>query len=141
VSTKEVNMPIIIHVVGASNSGKSSSIRLFLEDRGLVFPASPKDVTLVAPISKNGKTSIAGIGSAGDNQDVVDKNFNFFIGNNCDVIICASKSRGESYDRVLYYVHNLNAQHIILRTQCQNNVSAQRADNRRVADEIWQNIP
>ncbi|MES2984318.1 MAG: hypothetical protein V4735_03925 [Pseudomonadota bacterium] len=85
----------IILVTGPSNSGKTSSIRRFLENRG-IFHKQDGDLAIVLPLQKNGKTYVVGIASGGDTLAIVQSNFVFFQPHNCDVIICASKSRGKT---------------------------------------------
>ena len=104
--TKKVK---IIVVSGVGNSGKSSSIRKFRENLG-VFLNSHIDPPIVLPINIKNKNIIIGIASGGDTAAVVTNAFNFFNGKNCDVIVCACKSSGESKDQVDTEINNLITQ-------------------------------
>lgn len=88
-------MTKIIVVQGVNNSGKTSSIRLFLENNG-VFHNHEGDITLVLPIRKNGKTYRLGVTSTGDIERDIEKNFKFFSNHKLDFIICAARSHGKT---------------------------------------------
>jgi hypothetical protein len=139
-SKKRVFMTKIIHVRGSSNSGKSTSIRLFLEKMGIYLPTDPKDFKIVFPHNNNGEEIKIGVASGGDNEKIVKENFKFFAGHDCDIIVCASKSRGESYDAVKKYEKKLNADYTPLETTKENEVLKQSKNNKKVAKEIKEHV-
>lgn len=110
-------MPQIIWIRGTSNSGKTSSIRKFLENRGIFFPENPKDISVVLPIQKNGKTYKIGVASAGDTAQLVMRNFTFLNPHNCDFIVCASKASGRTVVGVQNQATQLGANWVEVRTQ------------------------
>jgi hypothetical protein len=137
-------MAKIILVSGVGNSGKTESIRLFLANRGIVFPDAPRDILLILPIQKGGHTLSVGVASGGDTFAIVDENFKFFRPHQCDIIVCASKSHG----RTIQYIQTEGAQPgnqmapLISTRKIHSFNQAQAAhDNTRVATEIESNIP
>jgi GTPase SAR1 family protein len=87
--------PVVIVVIGPSNSGKSASIKKFLESRSNLRTGSG-DVLVVIPIKKKSKKLAVGVASGGDTKAVLIENFDFLIPRNCDFLICASKTSGAS---------------------------------------------
>lgn len=102
----------IIHVYGASNSGKSNSIRTYMKNQGVRFPLKG-DFQIILPIIKGRKQFIVGIASGGDDAAVVNANFNFFYPRQCDVIVCASKTWGVSETETQKWVKQLQQQQIV----------------------------
>ena len=137
-------MAKIILVSGAGNSGKTKSIRLFLENNKIFFPNTPHDILLVLPIQKCGQTWNVGVASGGDTLAIVKRNFNFFSQHQCDIIVCASKSRGST----IKYIQNKGTQlgnrmaPLISTNKIHPFNQAQAgSDNVRVVSEIDRNIP
>ena len=89
-------MATIILVMGVGNSGKTSSIRLFLENNGVFFKKEKGDIALTLRIQKNTRSILLGITSGGDTEEIVKENFDFLKNKKCDYIICASKSNGKT---------------------------------------------
>jgi hypothetical protein len=57
-----------------------------------------------------------GVASGGDTVAIINRNFNFFNSHPCNVIVCASKSRGATLSRVKVLAGQLGAQLIIIAT-------------------------
>ncbi|MBY3183348.1 hypothetical protein HFO24_16980 [Rhizobium laguerreae] len=85
-------MTKVIVVQGISSSGKTSSIRKFVEDLGVFLPQG--DIRLALPYQKGGRTFCVGVSSAGDNVQALNAAFNFLLQLKCDFVVCASKSSG-----------------------------------------------
>lgn len=138
-------MSKIIWIRGASSSGKTGSIRKFLENRGVFFPANPLDVSVVLPIQKNGETYVLGIASAGDTAKHVEDNFKFFKPHKCDVIVCASKSKGVSMDKMKKQINRLGANSVEIPTNklvgAAVTKSAINREINAIAKKIEQSIP
>lgn len=100
-------MPIFIVLRGRHNSGKTSSIRLANEIKFGKNPSSKKDICSVH--SYNNK--IIAFISEGDRA----KKLRYYIENhiNCDVIITACRTRGDTYDLIMSYEKNGHCVHII----------------------------
>lgn len=104
----------IILVSGVGNSGKSSSIRDYLGLEG-VFHIRPRgDVTIVFPLRR--KKFLMGVASGGDTVGIINRNFRFFGAHPCDVIVCASKSKGATLSRVRMLARQLRARLTIVPT-------------------------
>jgi hypothetical protein len=129
-------MPRIICVEGVSNSGKSSSIRKFLELRGIRFPASPRDIRVIFTAEIEGRKLTIGVASAGDTAAAIKKNFEFFAKHPCDVIACASKSQGQSVAAVTHWAKKLGATVERIVTSARTMPREQEQDHIRVAGEI-----
>lgn len=137
-------MAKIILVSGVGDSGKTESIRLFLANRGIVFPNAPRDILRILHIQKGGHILTVGVASGGDTLAIVKKNFQFFSQHPCNIIVCASKSRG----RTIKYIQSEGAQPgnrmaplISTRKIHPFNQAQADRDNVRVASEIERNIP
>jgi hypothetical protein len=104
----------IILVSGVGNSGKTSSIRKYLNLEGVFHLRRRGDITLVFPLRR--KKIILGVASGGDNVAIVTRNFQFFAQHRCDVIVCASKGRGGTVAYVQNAARRSGARLIHLRT-------------------------
>jgi hypothetical protein len=117
---------------------------LFLEHRGENIPKRPKDFMVIVTLHESGKTIKVGVGSGGDHPDLIDRNFKFFTEEHCDVIVCASKrpkTKLRTYEVVKKWETDLNAEYIMIPTTVESNdPTLQKADNERVAKEIWESI-
>lgn len=109
-------MTKFIIVQGKTNTGKSTSIRLFLNNQGVHLPAAPKDFLIVLPLTRAGKTYILGVASAGDTLEIIKHNMNFFGLYGCDFIVCATKSSGATVKWLSAYVSGLGATSKIITT-------------------------
>ena len=133
----------IIHVMGVGSSGKTSSIKLFLEHYcGLSLGAG--DVREMVIIVKNRKFYTVGVASGGDNPAIIKANFNFVKPYKPDIIICPSRKVDHpSHTALLGYVTLLSADYDKVDTTQidKRNTTLKYEDNKRVSDEIWANIP
>ena len=105
----------VILVSGTFNTGKTSSIRRFLENRG-IFHDKRGDITAVIPIKKGKRTVALGVGSGGDNLQVVTRNTLFFDEHGWDVVVCASKSDGATRKHIMDFAKSGRATLIEIRT-------------------------
>jgi hypothetical protein len=105
----------LIVVTGTANTGKTSSIRLFLANRG-IHHAKRGDITAIIPITKKGRSLALAIGTGGDHLSVVKRNTDFFDEHGWDVVVCASKSRGAAYDHVIDFAKSSRAKLIEIPT-------------------------
>jgi hypothetical protein len=110
-------MAKIILVAGTANTGKTKSIRLFLENLGIFHEKRNGDLVLVVPPFAAGKKRILGIATGGDNLNVVSKSLTFIDRHNWDVIVCASKSQGGTLGYVQRFAASHKAQLIIISTK------------------------
>ena len=109
-------MAKIILVAGTANTGKTKSIRLFLENLGIFHEKRNGDLVLVVPPLAAGKKRILGIATGGDNLNVVSKSLNFIDQHKWDVIVCASKSQGVTLGYVQRSAASHKAQLVIINT-------------------------
>ncbi len=109
-------MAKIILVAGTANTGKTKSIRLFLENLGIFHEKRNGDLVLVVPPLAAGKKRILGIATGGDNLNVVSKSLTFIDQHKWDVIVCASKSQGVTLGYVQRFAANHKAQLVIINT-------------------------
>jgi hypothetical protein len=110
-------MAKIILVAGTANTGKTKSIRLFLENLGVFHEKRNGDLVLVIPPLALGKKRILGIATGGDNLNVVSKSLTFIDQHNWDVIVCASKSQGVTLGYVQRFAASRKAQLVIISTK------------------------
>lgn len=99
-------MAKIILVAGTANTGKTKSIRRFLEYLGIFYEKQIGDLVLVVPPLATGKKRTLGIASGGDNLNVVSKSLTFIDQHPWDAIICASKSQGVKRQRRAIVLHS-----------------------------------
>lgn len=132
-------MTKVIIVQGVSNSGKSSSIRKFVEGLGIYMV--PGDFKLALPYIKGGKTFRVGVMSAGDNVSVINAGFTFLIPLRCDFIVCATKSSGSTVAHVQSIISSQNFSSTVLNTTFATSATAQTRNTARTAAEIDQEIP
>ena len=125
----------VILVCGPANTGKTESIRRFLESLGIVFPKRPSDITIVMQIQKDGILRNLGVTSAGEEPEVIKRNLQFLNGHPWDVIICAAKSQGNTTDHVREFADSGRAELILVPT---SRVDAREVEGarRRVAQKI-----
>lgn len=118
---------LLIAVEGVSNSGKTTTLKEILS----LLKKEPKttsvqlqnetnkkqpnelnistnsDITCIFEVMLvNNKLLKIGIATGGDTLDIVSSNLIYFDNNNCDVIICATKSRGQTVDYIHNYIDN-----------------------------------
>ncbi|HTQ13478.1 MAG TPA: hypothetical protein VMH86_06340 [Rhizomicrobium sp.] len=134
-------MPKVILVSGISNSGKTKSIRRFLENRGIHHIKRKGDVTVVVPIQKNGKSYAIGVASGGDNLGVVRRNLTFIDRYHWDVVVCASRSRGQTPQYVRNFAQQNRAKFVRLRTKHVKGKPAITAAISRIASQVERNLP
>ena len=118
---------LLIAVEGVSNSGKTTTLKKFLS----LLQKDPKtisiriqndvkkkkpnefyipkigDMTCIFELALiNNKLLKIGIATGGDTLDIVSSNLTYFDNNNCDVMFCATKSRGQTVDYIHNYIDN-----------------------------------
>lgn len=134
----------IIHIFGAGNSGKSDSIRRYLlQELNLMGAANQglvgtSDILVAIKLSR--KRLTVGVASGGDNVNIVRRNFQFFRQQNCDVIVCASKSGGTaSFNEVIRQLQSFNPRpvHVPIQTTRGQNIGAL---NQQIAQQVYQSI-
>jgi hypothetical protein len=131
-------MPGIILVCGVSNSGKTRSIRQFLERRK-IFHMKRGDITAVLPIQKNGKELDLGVASGGDTLNIVKKNLAFIDRHDWDIIVCASKSRGQTVRFVEDFARRNGVRLVMINTMRVKG-TAKYAANKNIAAQIERNL-
>lgn len=130
----------IIAVTGPGNSGKTGSIRQFLADRGIVYMRRG-DITIVIPIRKAGRTLVVGVASGGDTGAVAERNIRFLTARNCDIIICAAKSKGPTLRSALVSGGSVMPVVIVTNKISRPSQATIVDKNRQIADLIWAEIP
>lgn len=113
-------MKKLIALYGIANAGKSATIRLVYDKLAKLYPDHKfhKDVEAYIPavnekgdirvvIIINGKT--IGIESQGDPNSRLFESLPLFVKCNCDIIICATRTRGGTVEAVeqLYDTYNI----------------------------------
>lgn len=100
-------MKKLLCVWGSSNYGKTSAIIEFDTILNRNFKGNinsiyrplgqpPNDIRRIYSVQYKEQTYIIGIESQGDPNSRQHKSLDLFLKNNCDIIICASRSRGET---------------------------------------------
>jgi GTPase SAR1 family protein len=107
---RQYTMPRIIVITGPGSSGKTTSIRQFLEVRKIRYTKKKGDVTIVVRVQKRNTTLAVGVASGGDTPAIFANNFNFLLPRTCDVIVCASKSKGSTIN----FIRNTFGNNLIL---------------------------
>ena len=136
-------MAILIVVEGIGNSGKTKSIRDFtLANVKNISSQTGVEISYAGPLIKNSNQYTIGIRSAGDTRALILDAIHFFTINKCDLMVCATKSRGVTVNTINAYVaaNPILAVHRI-QTQWSATAAQRAADNARVAQAIWNNIP
>lgn len=104
-------MKKLLCVWGASNYGKTSAIIEFdtilnLNFKGNINSISPShgqppdDIFRIYTIKYNGQTYTIGIESQGDPNSRQQASLDLFLQKNCDIIVCASRTGGETVSNV-----------------------------------------
>ena len=101
---------IVICVRGTANTGKTSAVRAFLKSCGVYLPDKPRDVRIVVPLLFEGQLLRVGVVSGGDSGEVVAKGLEFLGQHNCQVVVCAARSYGDTHTEVDRFVRQHNAQ-------------------------------
>ena len=100
----------IIVVRGVANSGKTSAIHRFLKNRQVGFEYKPKaDVSLTLPMVKNGQSLLVAVCTNGDIAADVENHLDWAQQLNVDVIVCACRSRGDTYSAVTSFATRRSA--------------------------------
>ncbi|MBZ8118759.1 TGBp1 family protein [Roseovarius sp. LXJ103] len=136
-------MAILIVVEGVGNSGKSTSIKDFARANLPNFSVPRRgDIKYAGPLTKNSNQYTIGVRSAGDTGAMILDAIQCFKTHNCDLMVCATKSRGITVDTINAYIA-ANPSLTVHRIQTQSSkIPAQQlADNARVAQKIWSHIP
>src|SRR5580693_7524427 len=93
----------VIAISGASNQGKSASIKEIVQRITLRFPSAFVDYKIntadVKAIIQIGHVKI-GIESQGDPGSRLGASLQEFIKEGCDIIVCATRTRGETVELV-----------------------------------------
>jgi cytidylate kinase len=93
----------VIAISGASNKGKSASITEIVQRVTLHFPSTVVDYKITAvdvkAIIQIGNVKI-GVESQGDPGSRLGASLQEFIKEGCDIIICATRTRGETVELV-----------------------------------------
>ena len=136
-------MAILIVVSGVGNSGKTTSIKNFTQTNLTNLPSpTGAEISYAGPLIKNPNQYTIGIRSAGDTGALILAAIRFFTRNKCDLMVCATKSRGVTVAAIdAYIAANPSLTVHRIQTQSVTNKVQQAADNARVAKEIWGHIP
>ena len=136
-------MAILIVVAGIGNSGKTKSIKDFALANLTNFPSpTGVEISYAGPFTKNFRQYTIGIRSAGDTKALILDAIKFFTKNNCNLMVCATKSRGVTVNTINTFIAanpSLNVHHI--QTRWFATVAQRAADNARVAQAILSHIP
>ncbi len=133
-------MTKLIIVRGASNSGKTTSIRLLAERYGIFLPKERKDFVVVITITKNGVTLRIAIVTGGDIERMINDGQKFAREHNCDIIVCATKSSGVTIRCMDSWIAQSES-HVFVDTRRVNGADAIAMEVSRVIAEIDANIP
>jgi hypothetical protein len=133
-------MPTVILVSGVSNSGKTKSIRKFLENRGIFHLRRIGDITAIFPIQRSGKARVLAVASGGDDPYVVNRNLAFFAQHKWDVVVCASRSRGRTVQLVANFAQRYKARLITIPTVRVKKPAIASAIA-RIAAQVERNLP
>lgn len=136
-------MAILIVVSGFGNSGKTTSIKDFAQANLTSLPSpTGVEISYAGPLIKNPNQYTIGIRTAGDTEALILAAIQFFTKNKCDLMVCATKSRGLTVAAINAYIAaNPSLTVHRIQTQSFTNAAQQAADNARVANEIWGHIP
>ena len=136
-------MAILIIVSGVGNSGKTTSIKNFAKANLTNLPSQTGvEISHAGPLIKNPNQYMIGIRSAGDTKALISAAIRFFTRNKCDLMVCATKSRGVTVAAIdAYIAANPSLTVYRIQTQSFTNYAQQAADNARVENEIWGHIP
>tara|TARA_R110000744_G_scaffold205072_1_gene323831 strand:- start:184 stop:594 length:411 start_codon:yes stop_codon:yes gene_type:complete len=136
-------MAILIVVAGIGNSGKTKSIKDFALANLTNLPSLiGVEISYAGPFTKNFNQYTIGIRSAGDTRALVLDAIQFFTTNNCDLMVCATKSRGVTVNTINAYIAaNPSLTVHRIQTQWYATAAQRAADNARVAQAIWNHIP
>lgn len=93
----------VIAIRGASSLGKSSAIKEIVNRFIIYFPGAIINILIQASdiqaIIQVGHIKI-GIESAGDPNSRLPVSVGLFLANGCDIIICASRTRGDTVEEI-----------------------------------------
>ena len=135
-------MTKIIVVRGSNNSGKTSVIRRFLEKSNVgKIPYERKDITVVVQAKKIPATCVIGATSAGDpgadRIKALQQNLAFLRARNCDVIVCAARTK-PTYDLIRQFAKSWNNATVIeIQTESASNSADVDKKNKKVANKIY----
>ena len=89
----------VICFKGKSNTGKSKTIKKILNEffNIIMIPKTKKDFSLCLLY----KEKKVGICSYGDNLDLIKKGLIPLKKENCEIILCASRTKGNVYDKII----------------------------------------
>jgi len=132
-------MAKIILIAGAANTGKTKSIRQFLEDQGIIHMKRIGDLVLMIPHYKAGKRRNIGVASGGDSLSVVRNSLTFLDLHPWDVIVCASRSQGQTFGEVQRFAAKKGVKVTLIRTQ-RVSANAAAATIKAVAGQIASNL-
>ncbi len=107
----------IVLVAGTANTGKTSSIRLFLENLGVFHEKQRGDLVLIVPPLAAGRKRVLGIATGGDTLTVVHNSLTFIDHHKWDVIVCASKSKGVTFGYIQNFAKTHNAKLVVVNTK------------------------
>ena len=140
-------MPILIIVSGSTNSGKTSSIRHFANHlvNAPNIPAK-NDFLHAGQLIKGQNPYQIGIASSGDTAAAVQHAIGYFLQNNCNLMICATKTNGASVFAIEAFMAanpNMDVYRITTFPAQQAAVNSPAAMSRHAltANTIWQLIP
>jgi hypothetical protein len=132
-------MPKVIVVAGTHNTGKTSSIRKFLETRRIVH-RKRGDILLIFPTKKANQQLVIGATSGGDNLTVISANIHFLRPRKCDVMVMASKSTGSTLGALTRFAKSMKASLILIPTKRVSGAAAIAREIARVARAIERNV-
>jgi hypothetical protein len=101
----------IIAIFGASNQGKSSSIKEIVNRFNIIFPTAIIDYKItgtdILVIIRIGKVKI-GVESHGDPGSRLESSLQLFVKEKCDIIVCATRTRGATVELVnnMFSIHH-----------------------------------
>lgn len=139
-------MKRIIAIYGTSNVGKSETIKLVYTKLLKMFPSitffknfiqiTPQKGDICVVFTINGK--IIGIESQGDPNSRIFKSLQIFINLNCNVIICATRTRGATVKEV--EKHKINYEIKWIRKKGEANSLKQKNQDYNLSDTIVNEI-
>lgn len=137
-------MKKIYALYGSSEKGKSETIKILLEKLKLKYPEH-KIMNIISPIYSGDirvvikiNDRIIAIESQGDPNSRIFKSIPEFVNINADIIICATRTRGETVKLVERQKDKYEI--VWIRKESSINKSEYTTDNQKIAEKILEKI-
>lgn len=114
---REIEVPKIIIVSGVSNTGKSTSIKAAMNNRGAHVGGPVGDVLICAHLHISGTGHTIGFASGGDTAHVVNNNIAFLQPLSPDFMVFACRSYGAGLNALNAFAARLGVTPIMIQTK------------------------